>query len=249
MDQPLTPQDEKKLPTMYDLPSEDPEEPGLPDEFHLYQAQLLSQTCHPPTYPPAQVFVASDLNLYYDASHLQWYKRPDWFVVVGIPRFYQERDLRQSYVIWDEKVPPLLAVELVSEGTEAEDLGRRIRKVGHPPTKWEVYEQILQIPYYATFDDRNSEFRKFRLVEGKYAELNRQETKWWLPELQLGLGIWQGRYQGIAADWLRWYNTEGIWLPTPEETAWQERQRAEQERQKVERLEAQLRALGIEPEV
>ena len=29
------------LPTMYDLPSEDPEEPGLPDEFHLLQPQLL----------------------------------------------------------------------------------------------------------------------------------------------------------------------------------------------------------------
>ena len=28
------------LPTMYDLPSEDPEEPGLPDEFHDYQPPL-----------------------------------------------------------------------------------------------------------------------------------------------------------------------------------------------------------------
>jgi len=41
---------------MYDLP--DPEEPGLPDEFHLWQAELLSQTFRPPTYPPEQVFVA-----------------------------------------------------------------------------------------------------------------------------------------------------------------------------------------------
>ena len=32
------------LPTMYDLPSENPEEPGLPDEFHDYQPQLLSRT-------------------------------------------------------------------------------------------------------------------------------------------------------------------------------------------------------------
>jgi hypothetical protein len=32
------------LPTMYDLPSEDPEEPGLPDEFHDLQPQLLSRT-------------------------------------------------------------------------------------------------------------------------------------------------------------------------------------------------------------
>ena len=32
------------LPTMYDLPSEFPEEPGLPDEYHDLQPQLLSRT-------------------------------------------------------------------------------------------------------------------------------------------------------------------------------------------------------------
>jgi Uma2 family endonuclease len=32
------------LPTMYDLPSEHPEEPGLPDEHHYLQPQLLSAT-------------------------------------------------------------------------------------------------------------------------------------------------------------------------------------------------------------
>jgi hypothetical protein len=29
---------------MHDLPSEDPEEPGLPDEFHLLQPELLRLT-------------------------------------------------------------------------------------------------------------------------------------------------------------------------------------------------------------
>jgi len=52
------------LPTMYDLPSEDPEEPGLPDEFHDLQPQLLSLTFCPPHYPPSRVFSASDMNLY-----------------------------------------------------------------------------------------------------------------------------------------------------------------------------------------
>ncbi|MGF1526459.1 MAG: 3-keto-5-aminohexanoate cleavage protein [Candidatus Competibacterales bacterium] len=33
---------------MYELPSEDPQEPGLPDEFHLHQPQLLSETFGPP---------------------------------------------------------------------------------------------------------------------------------------------------------------------------------------------------------
>jgi Uma2 family endonuclease len=244
----------KKLPSMYDLPSEDQEEPGLPDEFHLYQPQILSQTCQPLTYPPDQVFIASDLNLYYDLEHFNWYKRPDWFVVVGGSRFYRGRDyrgqdLRQSYVIWDEGVSPLLVVELLSEGTESEDLGRTLRKVGNPPTKWEVYEQILQVPYYATFDERNSEFRRFRLRDGQYTELRDEDTRFWIEELQLGLGIWYGSYQRIEKDWLRWYDAEGRWLLTQEEQTEQERLRAEQERQKVEMLKAQLRALGIEPDI
>ncbi len=36
------------LPTMYDLPSEDPEEAGLPDEFHTFQPQLLRETFQSP---------------------------------------------------------------------------------------------------------------------------------------------------------------------------------------------------------
>ena len=37
------------LPTMYDLKSEDPEEPGLPDEFHDLQPELLRITFRPPS--------------------------------------------------------------------------------------------------------------------------------------------------------------------------------------------------------
>ena len=51
---PLPPKE--TLPTMYDLPSEDQEEPGLPDEFHLLQPELLRLTFRPPTYPSDQVF-------------------------------------------------------------------------------------------------------------------------------------------------------------------------------------------------
>ena len=72
------------LPTMYDLPSEDAEDMGLPDEFHDFQPQLLRETCKPPTYSPADFFVGTDLNLYYDGRHPQWYKRPDWFLALGV---------------------------------------------------------------------------------------------------------------------------------------------------------------------
>ncbi|MGB6169144.1 MAG: Uma2 family endonuclease, partial [Geitlerinemataceae cyanobacterium] len=98
------------LPTMYDLPSENPEEPGLPDEFHDLQPQLLSLTFVPPEVPPSQLYTASDLNFYYDVRHPQWYKRPDWFAVVGVSRLYDEVDLRLSYVVWQEGVNPFVVV-------------------------------------------------------------------------------------------------------------------------------------------
>ena len=80
------------LPTMYDLPSEDPEEPGVPDEFHLHQPHLLRATFRPPLYDPQRVFSAADLNLYYDVEHPRWHKRPDWFVVLGVSRLYAEQE-------------------------------------------------------------------------------------------------------------------------------------------------------------
>lgn len=82
--QPRPPQE--TLPTMYDLPSEYPEESGLPDEFHDFQPQLLRETCQPRTYPKEQVFIGTDLNVYYDPQRAGWHNRPDWFMALGVER-------------------------------------------------------------------------------------------------------------------------------------------------------------------
>ena len=97
--------------------------------------------------------------------------------MVGVSRLYDEIDLRSSYVIWQEGVDPFVVVELLSPGTEKEDLGEYAEpvaggdslsvnpepgsiidtdiEVGNSqktkqisPRKWEVYEQILPVPYY-----------------------------------------------------------------------------------------------------
>ncbi|MBR8828373.1 MAG: Uma2 family endonuclease [Gomphosphaeria aponina SAG 52.96 = DSM 107014] len=255
---PLSPKE--TLPTMYDLPSEDPEEPGLPDEFHDFQPEILRQTFRPTNYPYDRVFVGSDLNLYYDVRHTSWYKRPDWFAVVGVDRFYEKRDLRMSYVIWQEGVNPFIVVELLSPGTEKEDLGKTLRDVNKPPTKWEVYEQILRIPYYVVFDRLTNNLRIFQLQGGHYEELTLTEPRLWIPEINLGLGLWYGSYQGIERHWLRWFYSKNNWVLFAEEELEQEKQRAEAEKQRAEaerqraeaekqradRLAAQLRALGVE---
>ncbi len=238
----------KPLPTMYDLPSEDLEEPGLPDEFHEFQPQLLRETCYPLDYSTQEFFVATDLNLYYDVEHPLWHKRPDWFLVLGKAPAQKQEDLRLSYVIWQEGTTPFLVVELLSPGTEAEDLGQTLREVNTPPTKWQVYEQILRIPYYAIFDRYQNQFRLFRLVATRYEELTLVNERHWFEEMNLGLGVWQGVYAETAGLWLRWYDAEDNWLPFPSEQVQQERRRTEEERHRAERLAARLRELGVDPE-
>ncbi len=160
-----------KLPTMYDLPSEDPEDPGLPDEFHDLQPQLLSATLRLMDVKSDRFFTGTDLNIYYDLQNLKWYKRPDWFVAIGVPRLYDERDMRMSFVVWDEGVSPSVIVELLSEGTDKEDLGLTEPQPGKAPTKWEVYEQILKVPNYVVYDRYKDILRAYQLVKGEYQAL------------------------------------------------------------------------------
>ncbi|NJL02312.1 MAG: Uma2 family endonuclease [Spirulinaceae cyanobacterium RM2_2_10] len=237
---PLPPRE--TLPTMYDLPSEYVDEPGVPDEFHIWQPELLSSTFYPPDWERDAVFVASDMHLYYDWQNPLRYKRPDWFGVVGVRRLYGDRDLRLSYVTWQEPALPTVVVELLSPSTRNEDLGRR-PPGGNIPRKWEVYEQILAIPYYVTFDRYTDALQIFHLTAGRYTALDLTEPRVWMPELNLGLGLWQGRHRELSRLWLRWYDADGRWVPTEAEQARSQAEqafiRAEQERGRAEQARLQ----------
>jgi Uma2 family endonuclease len=247
------------LPTMYDLPSENPEEPGLPDEFHDLQPQLLSRTLRLADYARDNFFTASDLNLYYDLDHPLWHKRPDWFLAVDVPRLYDGDNLRRSYVVWQERRNPYVVIEFLSPGTEAEDLGRfydesakvatsdtprptsEVTQNGSeqsakPPGKLQVYEQYLRVPHYLVYSRYTQRLRHFRLEGGRYQEqpLNSENPVAWLADLNIGLGIWQGAFEGVPSHWLRWCDQAGNWLLTDteasEQEAAQERLAKEQER-------------------
>jgi Uma2 family endonuclease len=262
------PAPERKLPTMYDLPSEYPGEPGVPDEFHILQPNLLTETFQPANYSPEQILCAMDMHLYYDATHTKWSKRPDWFAVVGVPTLYRGEDLRYSYVVWDEGANPLIVVELLSKHTKNDDLGRTRPGKKRQPDKWRTYEQILQIPYYVTIDRLTNEVKAFRLQAGRYVPYLFTDSGLWLEEVGLWLGMWSGYYRKMERLWLRWRDKDGNWIPTLEERAEQERmqkevalqvaeqqsqlaqqqsQRADQEREEKQLLAAKLRELGIDP--
>jgi Uma2 family endonuclease len=236
------------LPTMYDLPSEEVGDAGMPDEYHARQSVLLDQTFRPPAIPADEVFSAIDMNLYYDARHPLWYKRPDWFGAINVSRLYEGRASRFSYVCWQEDAPPLIVIELLSPGTEKEDLGRRPRDPNEPPTKWEVYERILRVPYYAVFSGESAELRIFQSGGDRYEEVIGHNSRFWIEEAGLGLGLWQGSYRQQDRLWLRWFDAQGNWIPTADERADQERRRADNAERQAERLAELLRQLGHDPD-
>lgn len=125
-----------------------------------------------------------------------------------MPRLYEERDLRLSYVFWQEGVRPTIAIEFLSPGTRDEDLEQRQQRRPQP-TKWQVYEQVLGIPYYIVFDRYTDELQAFQLGGSQYQPQDLVESRIWLPSLELGLGLWQGEYQGLNRRCLRWYDANG----------------------------------------
>lgn len=232
------------LPTMYALPSEFPEEPGLPDEFHDLQPQLLSRTLFLEDYSRDRRFTGSDLNIYYDVQNQLWHKRPDWFLALGVPRLYDGHDLRRSYVVWQEGQSPAIVVELLSPRTEQEDLGRFYRESdrvvddstvdavvdtapadpAQPPGKLEVYEHYLRVPHYIVYSRYTQRVRYFKLMGRHYEEqaLRRSNPVIWLADLGIGLGLWQGKFEEITTCWLRWCDEAGNWSMTDTERAEQQ---------------------------
>jgi Putative restriction endonuclease len=138
-------------------------------------------------------------------------------------------------------VSPLISIELLSPGTEKEDLGQTLRSADQSPTKWQVYEQILRVPYYVVFDRYSNQLRVFALQGDRCQEQPLDEYRIWIPSLELGLGLWEGVYRGLERLWLRWYDVNGTWLLNRDE-------QTSQERQCAERLASRLRELGIDPE-
>jgi hypothetical protein len=46
---------------------------------------------------------------------------------VGVSRLFDQRELRLSYVMWQEIIAPLVMGGFLSPKTEKEDLGRTVR--------------------------------------------------------------------------------------------------------------------------
>lgn len=175
---------------------------------------------------------------------------------------WRRREYR-SYFVWVFGKFPDLVLEIVSN-----------REGGEDSSKLREYAR-LGIPYYVIFDPNHylgqAELRAYRLRGRTYEAVDAN----WLPEVGLGLTLWEGTFENAEGRWLRWCDQQGRILRTGKEAADEERQRAdaarqqtdqerqraeqerqradaaqqqgEQERQRADRLAEQLRQLGVDP--
>jgi hypothetical protein len=133
-------------------------------------------------------------------------------------------------------VSPVLAIEYVSEtGAEEHDQTPKSGKM------W-VHERKIHARYYAIWDPMAKTLEVWRLERGRYEPLTvNRRGRFAIPEMQLELGSWFGHFQDEERQWLRWWDAQGLMLPSQEESAEVERQRAEAEHRRAEAAEARGR--------
>jgi hypothetical protein len=82
------------------------------------------------------------------------------------------------------------------------------------------------------------------LVEGKYESQSADENnRFWIPELNLFLGTWNGKRSQISTTWLRWWDSSGNLLLWGKEIIEQERQRAQAAELELQKEQAQRQRL------
>ena len=200
-------------------------EPPLESDLHREQIDLLIRLLKGWWRERQDFYVSGNLTIYYSPNQLKSedFRGPDFFVVLGA----QKKD-RKSWVVWQEdgKYPNVI-VELLSDSTAAVDKG----------LKKHIYQDTFRTPDYFWFDPVTLEFKGFHLVDSQYQELTPTVEGWlWSQPLELYLGVYESK--------LRFFAAEGQLIPTPEETAEQERQQrvgAEQHLAEMESLLARYR--------
>ena len=193
---------------------------------------------------PETAFTSTNYGICATVSGKIVVKAPDWTYVPHVT--VARSEIVRSYTPQLQGDRPAIALEFLSD-TDGSEYSV---KETYPPGKFFFYERILQVPNYGIFEPVAGALELYRLGStGRYRlEPANEEGRFWIPEMQLFLGAWQGSRQNREGYWLRWWDERGDLLLWGAERVEAERQRAEEERQRAERLAAQLRAAGIEPQ-
>jgi Uma2 family endonuclease len=238
------------LPTAEELPCSD----GMPVDSELQELMpgLLKAILMDIWGDRKNWLFSIDMAFYYDPARPHVGIAPDGMLSLGVADAPSE-NLRSSFVLWQEKVIPLFAVEIVSKTAG-----------GEKSKKFEIYQSVGILYYlvYSPLLKRKAKFQLYKLIEGKYVLQSSGLQPYWMPEIGLSIGAEKRVYGGIEREWLYWYDENDVRYLTPMEKTEMETQRANSEaqradselaarvlaEQRVSDLLEQMRKLGIDPD-
>ncbi|MEO1393184.1 MAG: Uma2 family endonuclease [Cyanobacteria bacterium J06634_5] len=212
----------KDLPCSDDTPVDNEDQNLLPNLLLLLLTSLWKERM--------DWFFAVDMAVYHTTGvSTKVPVVPDAFLSVGVDRKKEGRS-RRSYAVWEEnETVPAFALEMVSH-----------QPGGEYDEKMSIYAR-LGVLYYVVYNpeywkrDLHQPFEVYKLVSDEY-QLQIGEP-YWMPEVGLGIGRYQGEVGGLSQEILTWYDEQGN----------RHLSEAEGERLERQRLEEFLRAQGFDP--
>ncbi len=157
----------------------------------------------------AEMLIASNMAICVKVNEKIVVKAPDWFYV---PRVFPEADsvIRHSYTPYTEGDLPTVVMEFLSEI----ETGEYSIRPTYPYGKIWYYERILRVPIYVIFDPSDGMLEIRRLNSSGNYEIQTldQQGRYFIPEMNLFLGVWHGKRWQNTIYWLRWWDSEGKML-------------------------------------
>ncbi|MBD2609768.1 MAG: Uma2 family endonuclease [Nostoc sp. GBBB01] len=181
-----------------------------------------------------------DMGIYYLPTAPRKSIVPDGFLSLGVERRRQPSG-RLSYLLWEENwTPPILVVEVVSQtyGGEYDIKLSKYLDLGV------LYYVIYNPDYWQR--DNHAPFEVYQRVDDEF--ILQSQERFWIPELQLGIGVDLGTYKGWEREWLFWFDRAGSRFPSPDERIEQAQQQAQQAQKALEDLLHLLKQRGIDPD-
>jgi Uma2 family endonuclease len=150
-----------------------------------------------------------DMAFYYKPKDKSTNVAPDGLLSLGL-KSPPDENLRSSYVLWDEKVIPQFALEIVSKTA-----GREYT------AKFKIYQAIGILYYlvYSPLHKKKARFQLYQLIDGEYVLQSDGSKPYWMPEVGLGIGAENQSYGNNQREWLYWYDEDDVRYPTPMERA------------------------------
>jgi Uma2 family endonuclease len=140
---------------------------------------------------------------------------------VSVPEDWSQKQNR-SYFVWQFGKPPEVAIEIVSNKV-GNELGSKLKDYARAGVAYYIVFDPLGLLGEAVVRVHQLEGTRYRLLDEN-----------WMEQIELGLTLWEGSFEGKSLAWLRWCDREGNLLLTGDERA--------------ERLAELLRARGIDPD-